>query len=325
MQLTLMVLINPIKQYRKNECKLYFTSVIKTKNYQFEFAHKMSRTQHFFIEIKETRQGIAIKRGTIESVNVLVHKKNYSTQSDEAFDEVLHDAFKTSGKKDALIFIHGLWAYSRPMAYHLLQFDKHVVQKTDSNIAFTLNIIWHTPMPSYFISRRQCKRLALGIAPVFWNSMDNLLKINGLHPRLHLLCHSMGNYFFENLLQSKPLNKKVFEQVLLVAADVDIDFFEKYTDDMKALTNRVVLINNKNDVLLKVSRYLNRVRRLGIAPPQYFEDFQPFLKATEISQVGDVRNVIALSGQHIYYNASVKVLNYIKSLLEGGAVLEKIE
>jgi esterase/lipase superfamily enzyme len=286
----------------------------------------MSDTKHFFIEIKETPQGFVTRRGVIESVNALVHKKKYSTQSDEAFDEALHNAFKTSGKKDALIFIHGLWAYSRPMAYHLLQFDKHIVQKTDSNIAFTLNIIWHTPMPSYFISRRQCKRLALGIAPIFWNSIDNLLKIKGLEPRLHLLCHSMGNYFFENLLQNKPSHKaKVFEQILLVAADVDIDFFEKYTDDMKALTKRVVLINNKNDVLLKVSRYLNRVRRLGIAPPQYFDNFQPFLKATEISQVRDVRNLIALSGQHIYYNASVKVLNYIKSLLEGGEVLKNIE
>jgi Alpha/beta hydrolase of unknown function (DUF900) len=285
----------------------------------------MSDTKHFFIEIKETPQGFVTQRGTIESVNALVHKKNYSTQSDKAFDEALHDAFKTSGKNDALIFIHGLWAYSRPMAYHLLQFDKHIVQKTDSNIAFTLNIIWHTPMPSYFISRRQCKRLALGIAPVFWNIIDNLLKIKDLVPRLHLLCHSMGNYFFENLLQSKALNSKVFEQILLVAADVDIDFFEKYTDDMKTLTKRVVLINNKNDVLLKVSRYLNRVRRLGIAPPQYFEYFHPFLKATEISQVRDVRNLVALSGQHIYYNASVKVLNYIKSLLEGGEVKESIK
>jgi hypothetical protein len=91
------------------------------------------------------------------------------------------------------------------------------------------------------------------------------------------------------------------------------------------LTKRVVLINNKNDVLLKVSRYLNRMHRLGTAPPQYFDDFQPFLNTTEISQVGDVRNLVALSGQHIYYNASVKVLNYIKSLLEGGEVLKKIE
>jgi esterase/lipase superfamily enzyme len=285
----------------------------------------MSETKHFFIEIKESPQGLIIRRGTIESVNAFVHNKNYSTQSDEAFDEALQNIFNTSGKKDALVFIHGLWAYSRPMAYHLLQFDKHVVQKTDSNIAFTLNIIWHTPMPSYFISRRQCKRLALGIAPIFWNSIDNLLRIKDLEPRLHLLCHSMGNYFFENLLQSKPLNKKVFEQILLVAADVDIDFFEKYTDDMKALTKRVILINNKNDVLLKVSRYLNRMHRLGIAPPQYFEDFQPFLNATEISQVRDVRNLIALSGQHIYYNASVTVLNYIKSLLEGGEVQDVIK
>jgi esterase/lipase superfamily enzyme len=286
----------------------------------------MSHTKHFFIEIKETPQGFVIQRGTIESVNALVHKKNYSTQSDEAFDKALQDVFKTSGKKDALIFIHGLWAYSRPMAYHLLQFDKHVIQKTDSNIAFTLNIIWHTPMPSYFISRRQCKRLALGIASVFWNSMDNLLKIKDLEPRLHLLCHSMGNYFFENLIQNKPShNSKVFEQILLVAADVNIDFFKTYINIMKILTKRVVLLNNKNDVLLKVSRYLNRMSRLGIAPPQYFEDFQPFLKATEISQVRDVKNVIALSGQHIYYNASVKVLNYIKSLLEGGEVLKNIE
>jgi esterase/lipase superfamily enzyme len=285
----------------------------------------MGDTKHFFIEIKETPQGFVIRRGSMERVNSLVHKKNYTPQSDESFDETLRDTFKTSGKKDALIFIHGLWAYSRPMAYHLLQFDKHVFQKTNSNIAFTLNIIWHTPMPSYFFSRRQCKRLALAIAPFFWNAMHNLLKIKDLEPRLHLLCHSMGNYFFENLLQNKSLNKKIFDQILLVAADVDIDFFEKYTDDMKALTKRVVLINNKNDVLLKVSRYLNRVHRLGIAPPQYFEDFQPFLKTTEISQVKDVKNLIALSGQHIYYNASVKVLTYIKSLLEGGEVLKKIE
>jgi esterase/lipase superfamily enzyme len=286
----------------------------------------MGNTEHFFIEIKETRHGFVIKRGTIESVNAFMHKKKYSTQSEESFDENMRDAFKTSGKKDALIFIHGLWAYSRPMAYHLLQFDKHIIQKTDSNIAFTLNIIWHTPMPSYIISRRQCKRLAVAMAPQFWQTMTNLLKIKDLEPKLHLLCHSMGNYFFENLIQNKPSNKSTFfEQILLVAADVDIDFFETHINNMKALTKGVVLLNNKKDVLLGASRYLNGVRRLGKGGPQYFEPFEPFVKATEIGDVKDVRNLIALSGQHIHYNASVTVLNYIKSLLKGGEVLKKLE
>jgi esterase/lipase superfamily enzyme len=284
----------------------------------------MSDTKHFFIEIKKTTKGFSVEKGILNIVNSFKHNKKYFTQADGSFEEILLNALKESGKRDVLIFIHGLWAYGRPLAYHLTQFDEHLIQKVDSNIGFTLNIIWQTPIPSYIRSRRLCRHLALEIAPTFWQTMDNLLKTNDLEPRLHLLCHSMGNYFFENLLQSKPVNKKVFEQILLVAADVDIDFFEKYTDDMKALTKRVVLINNKNDVLLKVSRYLNRVHRLGIAPPQYFEDFHPFLNATEISQVGDVRNLVALSGQHIYYNASVKVLTYIKSLLEGGAVLKHI-
>ena len=288
----------------------------------------MSHTQHFFIEIKETRQGFVIKRGTIESVNVFKHKKNYSTPSDKSFDETLCEAFKTSGQKDVLIFVHGVWAYGRPLAYHLQQFDKQIIQKTDSNIAFTLNIIWHTPMPSYLFSRRQCKRLAVAMAPQFWQTMTNLLIIKDLEPKLHLLCHSMGNYFFENLIQNKPsFNAHIFEQILLVAADVDIDFFETHINSMKALTKRVVLLNNKKDVLLGVSRYLNGVRRLGKgAPPdelgtgQYFEPFSPFVKATEIGHVDDVRNLIALSGQHIHYNASKKVLHYIKSLLEGGEV-----
>jgi Alpha/beta hydrolase of unknown function (DUF900) len=293
----------------------------------------MSDTKHFFIEIKETRQGFVIKRGTIESVNAFTHKKNYSTLSDKSFDETLREALKTSGRKDALIFIHGVWAYGRPLAYHLRQFDKHIIQKTDSNIAFTLNIIWHTPMPSYIISRRQCKRLAVAIAPQFWQTMTNLLKIKDLEPKLHVLCHSMGNYFFENLIQNKPSNKStIFEQILLVAADVDIDFFETHINSMKALTKRVVLLNNKKDVLLGASRFLNGVRRLGKgAPPDilgtspYFEPFEPFVKATEIGDVKDVRNLIALSGQHIHYNASVTVLNYIKSLLVGGEVLKELE
>jgi esterase/lipase superfamily enzyme len=286
----------------------------------------MGNTEHFFIEIKETRHGFVIKRGMIESVNAFMHQKKYSTQSDKSFDETLREALKTSGRKDALIFIHGVWAYGRPLAYHLRQFDKHIVQKTDSNIAFTLNIIWHTPMPSYIISRRQCKRLAVAMAPQFWQTMTNLLKIKDLEPKLHLLCHSMGNYFFENLIQNKPSNKSTFfEQILLVAADVDIDFFETHINNMKALTKGVVLLNNKKDVLLGASRYLNGVRRLGKGGPQYFEPFEPFVKATEIGDVKDVRNLIALSGQHIHYNASVTVLNYIKSLLKGGEVLKKLE
>jgi hypothetical protein len=49
------------------------------------------------------------------------------------------------------------------------------------------------------------------------------------------------------------------------------------------------------------------------------------VKATEIGDVKDVRNLIALSGQHIHYNASVTVLKYIKSLLEGGEVLKELD
>ena len=279
----------------------------------------MDKVNHFFIEIKENRSGFSIQSGKLQVVNASQYKKEYQKQhSIEDFMRLIQAAYSQCERKDGLIFIHGVWAYGRPLAYHLSQFERHIFQKPDSTIAFTLNIIWHTPPPSYAKSRKQCQRLAVEIAPVFWKLMDNLLKIKELDANLHLLCHSMGNYFFENLMESKPdYNEKVFNQIIMAAADVDVDFFSKQLPLMQALTQRVILLNNRHDVLLGVSRYLNQARRLGNAPPQYFAPFSPFVSATEIGSVRDVRNLIALGGQHIYYNASAKVMAYLGGLLKG--------
>ncbi|MEE4300115.1 MAG: alpha/beta fold hydrolase [Pseudomonadales bacterium] len=77
--------------------------------------------------------------------------------------------------------------------------------------------------------------------------------------RLHLVCHSMGNYALRWAVQAMKEERRVlprvFEEIILAAADEDDDCFEHdfKLGDLPALGQRVTVLFNRNDWALGVS------------------------------------------------------------------------
>ena len=105
--------------------------------------------------------------------------------------------------------------------------------------------------------------------------MHNLLKIKGLEPRLHLLCHSMGNYVLQNALArvaefSPGTLPRILTNVFMCAADVDDDVLEpsEPLGRLDELTQAINIYTNREDNALRISDFTKgNPDRLGSAGP----------------------------------------------------------
>jgi esterase/lipase superfamily enzyme len=135
--------------------------------------------------------------------------------------------------------------------------------------------------------------------------------------KIHLLCHSMGNYLLENALQRLyeftpgSALPRLFDQVLLCAPDVDDDVLEtsKPMERVHQIANRVTIYHNANDSALRVSDYTkgnpDRLGQRGAA--------RLAMVHQKVQQV-DCHAIVAGLTQHSYYANGVVNADIVKNL-----------
>lgn len=285
------------------------------------------KDRHFFIEIVNQKQGFAFKAGILETLNRSNYRKKYLAETADDFDvfyQILEENYHqntSKNKADLLVYIHGLWGDRRGyFANNLHQSDVHYVQNLESSVAFTLSIIWHTHYPSYWYCQKKCKIIAENFAPFFWKNtlkMQEMASKTTFLGKMHLLCHSMGNYFFENMLVTKPqTTQPIFQEIVLAAADVDADFMEKQDAVLKSVGHEIVVLNNRKDRLLWLSKWANWRARLGNQTPQYFDEKKPNFRIIEVSKSQDVRGLLSRLNQHAHYHASYDAISQLNCVFK---------
>ena len=134
--------------------------------------------------------------------------------------------------------------------------------------------------------------------------------------RISLLCHSMGNYLFKNLLQSSIYNgrKLIFDNVVLAAADTNNPGHQEWINLIQA-RNRVYVTINEDDSALKVSRIKGgdeQLARLGHYPYNLHSRQTVYVDFTNASKVGD---------SHAYFEGkpikNVRVRRFFQRALHG--------
>ena len=285
------------------------------------------KDRHFFIEIVNQKQGFAFKAGVLETLNRSNYGKKYLVETAEDFDvfyQILEENYRQNASKnkaDLLVYIHGLWGDRRGyFANNLHESDVHYAQNSESSVAFTLSIIWHTHYPSYWYCQKKCKIIAENFAPFFWKNTSKMQEIVSKMPfsgKMHLLCHSMGNYFFEKMLpSSSQLTQPIFQEIVLAAADVADDFMEKQDSALKSIGHEIVVLNNQKDRLLWLSKWANWRSRLGNQTPQYFDEKKSNFRIIEVSKIQDVRGLLSRLNQHAHYHASYDVLSQLNGVFK---------
>ncbi len=108
--------------------------------------------------------------------------------------------------------------------------------------------------------------------------------------RIHLIAHSMGNRALLEALEQFVLRRdppqkiRAFDQIILTAPDVDVDFFVELSRVISKSANRITLYASENDMALNFSSTLHGgVPRAGTAGPDIL--VVPGLDTIDMSQV----------------------------------------
>lgn len=237
-------------------------------------------------------------------------------------------ATMTGSVQDTLVFIHGfnvsfleaLRAGAR-LAHNLAERGTPV-----NLVVFT----WPSdgkmvPYMSYYSDRDDARASAAAVARAFLKLKEFIEKLprdDYCNRSVHLLAHSMGNYVLRNGLQALIAKDerglvRLFDQIILAAADEDDDAFE--TDQKLRLLPRIgrqiTVYHNGNDRALIVSdRTKGNPDRLGSDGPRLIDMIPK--KVTVV----DCR-ALRLDGdemtRHSYYLSSAAVCADLRHILEG--------
>jgi esterase/lipase superfamily enzyme len=229
-------------------------------------------------------------------------------------------------RKDVLIMIHGYGtsfmaalkgAAKTQQVYAKAGKDMHVVMfswPSDGKIS----------SPKYYGNDR-CDAEASGLAVA--RSMMKLIQFlhdldekSACHQKVHLLCHSMGNYVLRNALQqllkmTKGVLPQVFDTILLMAADEDNDAFEHdhKLHRLPEMAVRVLVYFNNYDKALNISDWTKgNPARLGSDGPLHPRLIPAKVTLVDISEVNGFDPI-----GHGYYDSNKFVVADVAEVLKG--------
>ena len=271
--------------------------------------------RHYFIEIKFDH---SIAYGFMTDLTDLSHRKVYY-QSEDVFYEILQKdlTLTTVDEHNSLIFFHG-WngEYPPRLSGYINSFDKNYVTKETLNR--TISIIWHTRGLGYSSSRKKVNGYAETIALHFNKLMDFMnqkCSYTFNSHNNHLLCYSMGNYFFQNIFQRIQTKQPIFNQIILAAPDLDCDVFEKGKElgSLHHIAQNVTVLQHRNDRLLGISKLMlgrNRLGRNGLKTDTVATNIQ----IVDVSNIGHTEGWKDKITHHLYFYRSPQVVNRIKEI-----------
>ena len=201
--------------------------------------------------------------------------------------------------EDTLIFIHGYnTTFEEALGTGLALQARLRARSVKLNVVvFT----WpsdgkKTPFVAYKSDRDDAAASGLAFSRAFRKLNDFLRAITrdqSCRGKLHLACHSMGNFVLENTLWHLRKNiagtlPRIFTEVLLLSADVDHDAFEHENklSRLPELARRISVFFNRGDEALSISDITKgNPERLGQSGPKHPLDVPAGVVNVDCSEV----------------------------------------
>ncbi len=274
--------------------------------------------QHYFIEI---RLDLSIYYGYMTDLSDLSHRKIYVKSAKVFYDLLNHDLLNSSHSEDnTLVFFHG-WngEYIPRLSGYVNSFDRHYV--SEKTLSRTISIIWHKGDLGYSESREKTIEFSEKLIEDFKILTDFLNRnseIQDMTYKSHLLCYSMGNYFFQHIFQQLGKDKKLFNQIILAAPDLDCDVFEKGKgfENLSKIADEVTIFRHRRDRLLGISKLMLRRNRLGRNGLSNNSN----LNGIQILDVTGVGTTVGLKDRithHLYFYRNQHAVDIIRQQLKG--------
>lgn len=230
--------------------------------------------------------------------------------------ENLKKLMKTK-EMDLLIYVHGYNVEWEEAVSSALSLQETLKSQTNNKDLLVFLFSWPSdgsmfPYLAYKSDRVDAKGSGESFGRGFLKIRDYLKKLRDRNnykeelcfQKLHLLCHSMGNYVLESSLQKiidfnegKNL-PRIFDEIFMCAPDVDADVLEKDKPmgRISELAKRITIYHNSGDLPMIVSDYTKgNPDRLGHTGPS-----RPILTDNKINQV-NCSPIVEGILEHSYY------------------------
>ena len=246
----------------------------------------------------------------------------------------LHQAM-AGERSDTLVFIHGFnVSFKSALAAGAELADQvKVADEPDKPATRPVNVVvfsWPSdgdaiPQMSYYSDREDARVTGPALARAYLKLRDFIVEMDEKHyceRRLHLLCHSMGNYVLRNGLQAliaKDPNAltRLFDQIIMAAPDEDDDAFELDSKlrQLPRIARQVTVYFNPTDRALLISdKTKANPDRLGSDGPRLV-DLIP--KKVVLVDCRAVAPAADWKARHSYYVNSLAVARDIGDVLLG--------
>lgn len=226
-----------------------------------------------------------------------------------AFVAALRDSVGRSAERGVLVFVHGYANQFGDSARRTAQLA-HDVSLDGAALAYS----WPTQgwTMSYLVDAGNVE----WTVPQFVGLLNLLVDESGAE-QIHILAHSMGCRVLclavREFVRDRGEPGPFFGQIVLAAADVDAEIFERdYADALSRSCQRLTVYSSTADWALGGSQTLHRYARLGTyGPPSDESRRYPNLDVIDATRVD--KGAVG----HFYYGNSPTVLADLQLLLHG--------
>ena len=213
------------------------------------------------------------------------------------------------------VLIHGIWGdYTFAWKEMVRNLSRDVYATDSGKKKVLLSIIWDSSI-NYFTGVKIASKKGEYLGPF----LDELVSCQSEDTKISFLCHSMGNRLFEHMIMSSKLlenNEQVIDHYIAAGADLESDVFDtgKSLENLyKAVKNVTIYVHN-NDRSLKMSKLVNKNKRLGLNgldPSKMPNNFT----IIDVSVITDHLNFSSSMSNHRYFYMSPTVVKDIKRIV----------
>ena len=249
---------------------------------------KQAKSLFFRIDLKQHMTYFGHFETKKHKITAIESKKMELFNENDVRQVLKNELDSTLKNHRVLVFIHGMWGNRK------LTLNDNVPElETNYGAAndFIIHIIWE----SQPLNERKCRNNALNSTAFITPILRGVLNLENTSS--NLMCHSMGNYLFFELIDSLQDRPQPFEKIFLMAADVSLPVFNKKLDILERVGKTTEVYYNRKDLILFLSGIVNGEKRLGKKGTKIHRDF------IEITDCSKQKNYgfIGWLTQHSYF------------------------
>ncbi len=225
-------------------------------------------------------------------------------------------------KDNVLYYLHGMMGGQViNMNFTIIGLTEFYIHPEESDIGRLLWIRWPGNFPAYLKDKENAYAIAedMSIKLLKINESLSLIKSKNSPIEIDFMAHSLGCELFKEIHSYIEPTKQMYGDVILSAADLDVDVFLKggSLSNLNLLSKRSTIYYSSRDLTLSFSKRLNKKPRLGLDGAHEDSVILPSFYFVDVTDIRDETFLPMRLTGHAYYRGSKRVSLDMMATLRG--------